>query len=364
MSLLEEIYREGVKKTALHERKVELHADTNTILTGPRRCGKSYLIFGLLQQLRKERYLYIDLNDFRYAGKISARLIDEFVEHRPVELVVVENISSKFELHCKAVKIFSSVSPIQKEGFTTLLLGGLDFEEYAAFQARELFKKNDDDAFSQIFTHYLKDGVLPEKIHLSDFQKIQRAQELVRLIANDPVKELLIIFFAEKMGLKLSNLQIYTQLRAQHKLSKDKLYRCVDELCNDGVLKLVGKLGQSNAAKKCFLYDFAFVSALCDKKEFSRSFEAMVYLQLAQTTGDLFYTDEFELYSPKEQKAFISLPFFDEEQLKQKLAKKLQKPLGYTLQRVDIVTVSADFTFELFGIVIEAAPFWQWAMRQ
>ncbi|MBI5553391.1 MAG: ATP-binding protein [Candidatus Diapherotrites archaeon] len=74
----------------LIERDVELHADKETIhaIIGPRRVGKTSLMFfkieQLLKQFKKEEILFIDFEDNRLTGIASRDLDELLVAHREV----------------------------------------------------------------------------------------------------------------------------------------------------------------------------------------------------------------------------------------------------------------------------------------
>lgn len=64
MKTLEACYEIEFNKINFLERKTRI-THPKTILSGPLRSGKSYLIYDYLSNFKSEHYLYLDLNDLR-----------------------------------------------------------------------------------------------------------------------------------------------------------------------------------------------------------------------------------------------------------------------------------------------------------
>ena len=64
MNILEQVYDINFNKIIFNERKISIDYK-NTIIYGPPKSGKSYLIYDYLSKYEDDQYLYIDLADYK-----------------------------------------------------------------------------------------------------------------------------------------------------------------------------------------------------------------------------------------------------------------------------------------------------------
>jgi len=361
LEIFEQLLSELPKKVLFHERKLFLPESKNIFLCGPFGCGKTTLAL-LHAAKKKEPYIYIDLRDFRL-DNLDFASVYEFAASRKISTIIFDGFEDdNFSIRRNIQTILISNTQNSVDGFETLHLNGLDFEEYLSFyEGRGQNKNSEEEAVAHIFADFIKDGSLPKIAEFSEFDKARYKTKLIRQIATTKTEELILIEFLRKTAMKFSLLQIFNTLKAKTKISKDFFYSYTQKLENMGVLFFVEKLHQKNSPKKIYSYDFTLKSVVDFKKDFSGIFENMVFLELNSRGYEAYYTDEAGLFVPEIEKTVLAKPFLpsDDEKMMAKLAKKAQE-LG--IKEVEIITVSKEGETQIDGINIQTMPFWQWAL--
>jgi uncharacterized protein len=361
LEIFEQLLSELPKKVSFHERKLFLPEGADIFLCGPCECGKTSLAL-LHAAKKKEPYIYIHLKDFRLDSFDFASAY-EFAASKKMSTIIFDGFEGEKFTPKKGIQtILVSNGENSIDGFETLKLGGLDFEEYLSFyEGRGQNKTSEEEAVAHIFADFIKDGSLPKIAEFSEFDKARYKTKLIRQIATTKTEELILIEFLRKTAMKFSLLQIFNTLKAKTKISKDFFYSYTQKLENMGVLFFVEKLHQKNSPKKIYSYDFTLKSVVDFRKDFSGIFENMVFLELNSRGYEAYYTDEAGLFVPEIEKTVLAKPFLpsDDEKMMAKLAKKAHE-LG--IKEVEIITVSKEGETQIDGINIQTMPFWQWAL--
>jgi len=354
--ILEQIHLEFPKKIHLFERKISL-SDENCILCGPARSGKSSLIQKQLFELKKDECFYIDFSDLRTPKEISFEQIIEFCRQKNITTLAIEN--APFILKTvDSLTIYASQNEyILTQGFESIEIAALDFEEYIACGHKEV----EDTA--HLFALFLKDGNLPEKAGKNELKKLRLTQQAISAISEVPQKRELFKYLCKSGGLKLTFLQMYNFLKEHSKFSKDSLYRYSKELEDEGAVYFIEKFGQKNGAKKIYLYDFSMISALMYKKEPLRVFENMIFLELAKENQEIYYTDSIDFLMADAARAVIAKAFATKDSVHRKLSETIKTLKMFEIELLEVVTMGAEFSFEQDGITVEAMPFWIWALK-
>lgn len=357
--MLDIFYEEEFKRLSIHERKISLEFE-NTIVTGPPRSGKSFLLFHLLSTLPKESYLYLDCEDFRLSSSSINKELQGFIEENSISLVVFDNYDPHILLPT-VTTIITTKTPLILEGFKNIVLHPLDFEEYIAFQNKKPIERK-SQTLSQIFGQYLKDGTLPESALLPDAVRNDRHKTLLHTLLPTTIGKELLFFILSHQGFKLSFHHIYKSLKEQHKISKDTLYRLMDELFEKGIILGVEKFGQPNAPKKLFPYDFSLVNMVRSSKDLLRTFEAMIFLELHKKSHHPCYTNGIDFFVEHKNEAILALPFATEEMVRGKLSKLLVELRYHGVQSVTIITMGLETTITFDTYTCQVVPFWTWAV--
>lgn len=361
MEIFEQFFSETPKKVSLHERKLFLPNETNILLYGAPKCGKTSLAI-LHATKKKEPYIYIDFKDLRMEGR-HFDIAYNFAASKKLSTVIFDGYGGEeFVARKEMQTILISDREYEIEDFAPNRLTGIDFEEYISFE--DSAKKDnefEDDAVAHIFANFIKDGSLPKISELTEFEKHRYKTELIKTIATNQTEEMIIVEFLRKTGMKFSLLQVFTALKSKIKISKDFFYSYTQKLESIGILFFVEKLHQKNSPKKIYSYDFTLKTTADLKKDFSGIFENMVFLELNSRGYELFYTDEAGLFVPEIEKAVVAKPFMpaDEDKMMAKLAKKAEE-LG--IRSVEIITVNKEAEITIGSVHIQTTPFWQWAL--
>lgn len=356
MEVLEQIFLENPKKFHINDRKVKIY-NQYTHLFGGSKCGKSFIILNHLFVNKKDGFLYIDYEDMRIDNLLSFQMCVDFCKSKDIHILAIEN--SPYEPHkIDGLEIIvSSNTKTQYEGFETIALFPLDFEEYISFAQKQLDEPN------IMFSAFLKDGNLPQKVGKSDYAKLKITQSIIQNISQNRTKSLIFQYMCQNSALKLTFLQMYNYLKNSTKISKDSLYRYADELENESVVYFLEKYGQQNGAKKIYVYDFSMLAAVTLKKEPLRAFENMVFLELAKHNQEIYYDDGVDFLIPEANRAVLARAFASEKSIANRLLSTVKKLKSFEIEILEIVTMGSEFSFDYENVTIEAVPFWIWALK-
>ena len=353
MEILENLYDIKHKNNHYYERKLSINSK-KTLINGVKKSGKTSLIIDYLSNFTQEEILYIDLKDTRVDKKIIAKNLKNFVNSKPIKILIIENFDNSFALPNVEEIILTCKEDI--EGFETLTLYPLDFEEFISFDARH-------SNIEHIFQIYGNTGSYPQVILNSTNSVHWSMQEMLHVMISDATEFEIFKKFSEAQSSKVSLFQIYNQLKSTIKISKDSLYKKVKKLESEKMFFLVEKHGSPKSNKKLYLIDFALKNALTFKKEFLKRFENMVFLELIKKGYKIYYSDNIDLYMPEKNYGVLCIPFLPQEMIKLKLQKILLHVKELKIKKIDIVTVGNEGEFWLKNTKCTIIPFWDWALQ-
>ncbi len=353
MQLLENLYDIKHKNNHFYDRKLRI-SSKRTLVNGPKKSGKTTIIIDYISKFAQNEILYVDLNDTRVDKKNIAKNIHKFVKNNPIKILVIENFDSSFELPDTEEIILTCRDSL--DGFDTITLFPLDFEEFISFDARH-------SNIEHIFQIYANTGSYPQVVLNSSNSVHWSMQEMLTVMIDDKIEFEIFKKLSEAQSSKISLYQIYNQLKSFIKISKDSLYKKVRKLEDDKMIFLVEKFASTKSAKKLFLIDFALKNALTFKKEFLKRFENMVFLELMKKGNQSYYTNFLDLYIPKRDYAVLCIPFLPQEMIKLRLQKILLHVKELRVKKIDIVTVGNEGEFWLKNIKCTIIPFWDWALQ-
>jgi len=315
----------------INERKAKL-SFKNTIITGPKRVGKTFLVFNFLKNF-KGKYKYIDFEDYR----------EKNLEFEDVDLVIYDNYD--FSVPIPPITTFIiSQNNLDIEGFEKIELKGLDFEEFFAFESTT--------NINQCFDKFLRLGNFP-RIFQEEYYRDEYLRETFELL---PYNKKILRFFFSHIGEKFTLYQIYQILKKDMKLSKDSFYKITNELLKNRIIYEVNKFDSPKSPKKFYSYNFAFKNILTNRKNIQYTFENIIFLELNR--DEVYYKDTLTFYLPQEERGILVLPFADEEVAKEKLKKVTD------VKKVDIITISNEFELKHKDFEVEVIPFWRWRFAE
>ena len=184
--------------------------DIVKVITGIRRCGKSYLMKSIIKELlndenNKDRIIYLPLDKRGYKNIKTPEQLEERIE----SLIKDDGFYYLFIDEVQNVKGFESVVlAYQEEGYSVFLTGSnsyllsdeistkltgryitfetypLDFEEY--LEMKKFFKKEIADDLDEEFKKYILNGGFPKSL---EFDDVSSKQTYTRAIVEEIFKK-------------------------------------------------------------------------------------------------------------------------------------------------------------------------------
>jgi DNA integrity scanning protein DisA with diadenylate cyclase activity len=297
----------------IYDRKIKLNYE-NTIITGPKGVGKTFLIFNFLKNF-KGTYEYYDFSDYREKNfKFES------------DLIIFDNFDFSIKIPQKTTFITSNQN-IDIENFKKIELKPLDFEEFYAFEKLS--------SPTHAFDKFLKFGNFAKNAFVEDYFKEEYIKETFELL---PYNKEILKFFFSHIGEKLTLYQIFQILKKRIKISKDSFYKTTNELIKNRIIYEVEKFNAPKSPKKFFSYNFAFKDILTTRKNLLHKFENMIFLELNEK--EIYYKDTLNFYLPNKEMGILVMPFANEDAIIEKL-KKVND-----VKKVEVITISNELEIQ------------------
>ncbi|MEA2050112.1 MAG: ATP-binding protein [Campylobacterota bacterium] len=354
MNILEQIYEINFEKINFLERKHSLKNE-NTIIIGPPKCGKSYLIYDFLSKFDSSKYIYIDFDDYRNIQIDIIKNLEEFISLHSIEILVLENFKFDFDLPKVTTTIITSKIDKDFEEFHKIYLNGLDFEEFILFDNKHQNTINS-------FNSFLKFGNLPEIIEFSEIKKSKRNNEICKLYCENSTQLDILYLLIKSAGENKSIFQLYNQLKKTTKISKDKFYEICEKFDYNNVVYFCEKYNQPKAAKKIFVFDHSMIDFISYNKNFTNLFKNMLYLELLSKNHKVYYLDNIDFFLPLEKIIILAIPFYN-DMILDNITKKLIPIIDkYDINEISIITVSGEKVLYIDEIEVQIMQFPSWAL--
>ncbi|OPA71940.1 AAA family ATPase [Campylobacter pinnipediorum subsp. caledonicus] len=360
MNDLDFFYQTPLKNFKFINRKVFI-TSAKTIISGCIGSGKTSLISEYLNKFKQNDRLYINLTDTRIDKNQVLKNLQAFITKNNIKVLAIENISqndianltSCFK-HCEKIVFSTYDTNLKIDGFSNLKLNYLDYEEFISF-----FKKNIDQ--SMLFSHFLAHGGAVKSAFLDPTENSEFLQnELKRGLEHQKIE--LLKECAFQISSELNSFEIYKNIKAKTKVSKDSVYNKIYELEQNGFIINIGKFNESKAKKRVFFSNFALKNSLILKKDFNSVFKNAVFCELLKLKTDIFYTKEFDFYLPNRKIAILCVPFGISEIVFLKFQKLRSILKELNISKLQVISVSNYDEVSQEGIRCEITPFYQWAL--
>lgn len=356
MNIIEQIYDNYSNKINFLERKISIQ-NRKTIIKGPPKSGKSYLIYDYLSKFNNDIFLYIDFDDYRNNIDEIEKYLTSFIDEHNIEIVIFENFNFDIELPNLQDIIITTTKDIILDDFETIYLKSLDFEEFLLFD-------NKHQNILNSFTSFLKFGNSPDIIDYSEYKKSKRNYEICKLYCEDKTELNILLLLIKSAGEKKSILQLYNFMKKKEKISKDKFYRVCEKYKNNHIIYFCEKYNQPKAVKKIFIFNYALLDIIAYNKNFTNLFKNMVYLELynEENKNNIFYLDNIDFYILNKREIILTIPFFN-NLLISSVSKKILSVIDKVyIEKIIIITVSNEISFYIDDIVVNVVKFYDWVL--
>jgi len=405
---------EGIVK---REYDIPLDSDKIVSLIGIRRCGKTTIMFELINTLRKdiakERIFYINFEDdrlFPVTVKDLDDLIEGYYELYPhnrdkkvyIFLDEVQNIKD-WELFVRRVydnlnvqifitgsssKLLSSEIATSLRGRTiTYEIFPFSFKEYLSYKNIEinLYSSKSISFIKNAFNSYLKEGGFVETFDkpkdiqrkiLKDYMDLIIYKDLVDryAIKNQALLKHLIKYLFVNMGTLISFNKLYNEYKSMgYRVSKDTLYDYMEHLqdayiaFNSPIFRNSVKEEQRNP-KKIWVIDNGFKSLFSANlsEDYSKLYENLAFLHLRRKEQEIYYykgNQEVDLYS-NGTLANVSFDINNPKTLQREVDALIEAMEYFNLKKSYLLTQDREEVIELSGKEIIVTPMWKWLLNE
>jgi len=354
MNILEQIYEINFNKINFLERKISI-VDPNTILVGSPKSGKTYLIYDYLSQFENKQYLYIDFDDYKNDFIEIEKNLELFIKKNNISILVLENYKFNLTLPKVTSIIITTHEKNLLTGFNTIFVKPLDFEEFLLFDIKH------QNTLSS-FNNFLKFGNSPDILEHNEQKKSQRNLEICKLYCEDKTQLEILLIIIKFASEKKSLFQLFTTLKKEIKISKDKFYKTCEAFEQNKIIYFCSKFEQPKAVKKIFVFNHALLDIISYKKSFNNLFKNMVFLELEKRYATPFYLDNIDFYIPQKNHIILAIPFFNDLISSSIISKVIPLVEEYNIQYISIVTVNSEKSIFIGEIEAQISPFYHWVL--
>lgn len=425
IQVIREYWEKGLPQQ-LHEREIELPLEKNFIndIVGPRRAGKTYLMFLTIKKLRekldKEATIYINfenrklmpLKDSYFNDLIKFIYAEElFEKYETVYLFLDEvqringwekYIRSIYDEFKEKIKIFvsgSSANLLSKE-YSKLLTGRhlttqvlpLSFREFLQFQGIEVGNKIQTERaevkVKKQLTKYLQTGGFPDVV-LGEEKEMILSQLFTDIVSRDVLsrtsirKENIVEEFSYYLASNVSNLLSFNKMRDYFasrgiKVSVPTLLNYFWHLKNaflffDSLIFSYTIKDQMQYPRKIYCVDngIANISGFKTSENLGKLYENTVAIELLRKGFDLYYWKtkqheevDFVIKQGTQVTQLIQVCYeMETMDVKRREVKALNKAMEtFRIKEGLIITDKIAGEQEFDGMKIVYKPLWEWLM--
>lgn len=402
-------------------REYNIPVDSGKIvsLVGVRRCGKTSILFDIINSLRKkvpsENIIYVNFEDDRLfpteLGDLN-HIMEGYYEMHPekrhetvyVFLDEVQNIAG-WERYVRRIydtlniRVFvtgSSSKLLSKEIATSLRGRTLTYEifpySFADFIKAKGIKVNfnSSDSVSYIknaLSEYLTDGGFPETVLQSADIKRRILRDYLDLIVykdiverygvkNNSLLKHIIKYSFCNIGTLVSLNKLYNDLKSQgYKLSKDTVFDYYSYLEDAYAVFSIpvfrNSIKEENRnPRKIYSVDNGFkgVYDAFVTDDFSKLYENAVFLHLRRQTAEIYYysgKQEVDFYCVAEgKKTLVNVSYkIDSPKTRERELNGLLEAMEYfKMSEAYLITTDEEETFQQYDRTIHILPLWKWLL--
>ncbi len=403
------------KDIVSREYDIPVDIDKIVSLIGIRRCGKTTILFDLIEKLRqdisKDRIFYINFEDDRLFP-ISLKDMDDLIEayyelypkNRKEKIYIfldeIQNIDN-WELFVRRIydnldiqifitgsssKLLSSEIATSLRGRTiTYEIFPFSFKEYLKYKNIEInfYSSNSLSFIKKEFNSYLKDGGFVETFDkssdiqrkiLKDYMDLIIYKDIVDRysIKNQALLKHLIKYIFVNMGTLISFNKLYNEYKSLgYKVGKDTLYEYFSYL-QDAFVSFTSPVFKNSVQheqrnpKKLWVIDNGFKKLFSSNlsPDYSKLYENLAFLHLRRQTQEIYYykgKQEVDIYTDGK---LINISYnIKNHQTLQREIEALNEAMEYfDLQKAYLITSEKEEIIKVGEKEIEVLPMWKWLL--
>ncbi len=352
---LERILESYPKHLSKTHRNLSFTLDKKTCVYGARGIGKTEAVFTYYAQAEFNtlKKMYLNLSDSRLNPYKILESLPTFLQKEKIELLIIDHFNpSLFSpalldciAHTPRITIISK-SPLIHKDYSLLEIPPITFQEWTKIRKMPM---------EESLNLYLKFGNLLE--HLNEYKK----GEFLKILAGDSSNFWILQNLISHLGQKVSMHQIFTKLKKEGRLSKDRFYEYCKDLNASKILFWLSKFEHESAPKKLYFWDFTLKNAISYERNFALLFENMIFLELLYHFKEtIFYTDKLDFYLPNLSIGILCVPFIQPSILEKHLY-KITKEREFCDSFL-ILTLNHKESGENLGTPYQILPFGEFAL--
>jgi len=334
-AIIREFHLGKLPKLIQRETTLPLNSNKIITLTGPRRAGKTYLLFQQIQELinqkiPKEKIIYINFEDERLNLSINTLdlILQAYKELYPDISInecyfffdEVQNVKGwerfvrrVYDSVNKNIFITGSNSKFFSEEIASSLRGRtiryelfpLNFKEFVHFKGfefdpqRDFYSLEKRSKLLNFFNEYMIYGGFPEIVFLDEPLKIKTLQEYFEVMLYRDMAEryqikdtITLKYFLKRLSENVSKFfsvnKVYNEMKSHGiKVSKDTLYKYLDYAESAYIVKLLKKhyksvLKTELGEKKIYLIDTGLLASIkiFEKKDYGILLENLIFREI------------------------------------------------------------------------------------
>ncbi len=318
-----------------------------TYIYGAPNSGKTLLSLWYAQTFQHFHYINLDMlfsKDLYLREQQAIKTIA-----KQTQLLIIDNFLNNFicdidfNIQCIYIGKFTECP----KDFKKLRVLGLSFDEYLGFDKRNLNVET-------LLSNFIKDGNNPEIFFIPDYKKREYKWQIMKLSLKDDF--LIFINILSFQSIKTSTNAIYQYLKQRLKISKDRIYSLIDNLCKESILHICKHIddidSKNNKKYKLYLYDFS-LSEFADSRHFNRVYENMIFLELLSKGFYLTHSDYCDFIDISKQIIFLCVPFVSIEYIEKRILLLRKKEKRFSNFKVFAISMSCNHIFNQNEMIID-----------
>ncbi|TLD87837.1 ATP-binding protein [Helicobacter sp. MIT 05-5294] len=354
---LEKILESYPKHFGKIHRNIALHLDKKTCIYGASGIGKTEAVLSYYAKTEWNPYkkMYLNLRDSHLCSYRILESLPEFLQENDIDILILDHFNpSVFPItildsiaNTPQITIISQF-PFALNAYTLFEMPPIIFQEFT-----KIHKTSLDESLNL----YLKFGNLLEAESLNEYKK----GDFLRILAGDSTNFWILQNLILHLGQKVSLHQIFTKLKKEGKLSKDRFYEYCKALNESKMLFWLTKFEHESAPKKLYFWDFTLKNTISYQRNFGLLFENMIFLELLyRFQEEVYYTDKLDFYLPNLSLGILCAPFIQSSILEERLH-KITKEREFCDSFL-ILSLNHKKTGENLGMPYKILPFEEFAL--